>query len=122
MAPVTLTQNLYRWAITQILATRKFDIILQALIKYNTLKFDTVLKHKLASANLKDKKEVSRIKSEYNQEIRGLKKDFSDYSKLNKRMVKRFAEIDDNVLLQLAADKMDKFLNDNVEITSATNN
>ena len=119
MTPITLTQNLYRWAITQILATRKFDIILQALIRYNTIKFEKVLAAQLSNANPKDKKAISRINRNYDQEIRDLKKDYADYSKLNKRMVKRFAEIDDNILLQLAADKMDKFLNDNIEITKA---
>lgn len=117
MKQITLTQNLYRWAITQILATRKFDIILQALVKYNIRKYETVLASQLAAANPKDKKGIARIKRDYDTEVRGLKKDFADYSQLNKRMVKRFAEIDDNILLQLAADKMDKFLNDNVEIT-----
>lgn len=114
----TLNQNLYRWAITQVLATRKFDIILQALIKYHTVNLQCALDTELVDVNPKDKKRIAKTKQNIQKEINAIRKDYTEYSKLNKKMVERFAEMDNNVMIQLAADKMDAFLTKNVEIVN----
>jgi hypothetical protein len=112
-----LTQNLYRWAIVQMLATEKFDTILQPLIKYHEQGIVAEFTAKKVLINPKDKKALSRNDREYKTELQRLRKDFSNYSELNKRMVKRFATIDDNTLLKLASSKLEQFLVDNIQIT-----
>ena len=110
---MSLNQKLYEWLPVQRLATTKFSDLKESIINYHEASINAHFDALIAAETVGKKR--GKLELKRRSEVAEMKRDIKKYDDLNKKLVKRFEDIDNNVLIQKASDDLNTFMKGHIK-------